>query len=69
VIASKDKEGELTTGASEGTSSSNAPPADVSPGHMTLAPAKTNLMAPLSTQNFFMMPGSANPTKKSGHLT
>ncbi len=52
------RESAHTTGASAETSSSSAPPADVRPGHMILAPANTNFMAPLSTRNIFMIPGS-----------
>lgn len=50
-----------TTGVSASTSSSKAPPGDVSPGHIMFAPARTNLIAPLSTCNFFIMFGSAKP--------
>ena len=48
----------LTTGDSASTSSSKAPPGDVSPGHIIFAPDRTNLIAPLSTWNFFMIFGS-----------
>ena len=58
------KEKGLTTGVSASTSSTRSPPFDVSPGHMMLAPASTNLMAPLSTCTFFIMPGSGTYNRK-----
>ena len=51
----------ITTGVSALTSSSKAPPGDVSPGHIIFAPARTNFIAPLSTCNFFIMFGSIEP--------
>lgn len=47
-----------TTGHSAPTSSSKTPPGDVRPGHIMFAPAKTNLIAPRSTCNFFIISGS-----------
>jgi len=47
-----------TTGYSAPTSSSKKPPGDVRPGHIMFAPAKTNLIAPRSTCNFFIIFGS-----------
>lgn len=47
-----------TTGLSASTSSSKTPPGDVRPGHIMFAPAKTNLIAPRSTCNFFIILGS-----------
>lgn len=47
-----------TTGHSAPTSSSKEPPGDVRPGHIMFAPAKTNLIAPRSTCNFFIIFGS-----------
>eukprot|EP01018_Ginkgo_biloba_P024265 Gb_14183 [translate_table: standard] len=56
----------IATGDSAGTSSSKAPPGDVSPGHMMFAPARTNLMAPLSTCSFFIIFGYWCNSRKVG---
>ena len=48
----------LTTGDSASTLSSSEPPGDVKPGHIIFAPESTNLIAPLSTLNIFIIDGS-----------
>lgn len=42
-------------------------PGEVSPGHMTSAPASTNLMAPVSTLSFFIMSGNLWISLNVGH--
>jgi hypothetical protein len=54
----KGGEGEGTTGTSTPISCGREPPGEVKPGHITLAPPRTNLMAPLSTCIFAIMFGS-----------
>jgi hypothetical protein len=49
----------MATGAPSGRSADTLPPAEVTPGHITSAPLKTNLMAPLSTRTEAIMFGSA----------
>lgn len=56
-----------TTGVSAPTFSSKAPPGDVRPGHIMLAPARTNFIAPRSTCNFFIIFGSV-PSSRQEHI-
>ena len=47
-----------TTACSAAMDTGRAPPAEVKPGHMMLAPLSTKRMAPLSTCMRFIMLGS-----------